>query len=81
MRSSNTTGATGQIVVGIDGSGDAVRGAVWAAAEGARHGVPLRLVHRYYQPYDETSARRAHLVAVHAWYEVPDARPALTAIR
>jgi len=40
-----------QVVVGIDGSDSAVRAAVWAAAEGARHNVPLRLVHAYFQPY------------------------------
>jgi len=41
---------THPVVVGIDGSGSAERSARWAAAEAARRGVPLRLVHAYDVP-------------------------------
>lgn len=40
-----------QIVAGIDGSDAAMTAALWAADEAARHGLSLRLVHCYYQPY------------------------------
>lgn len=35
------------VVVGIDGSTDALRAVDWAAAEATRHGWPVRLVHAY----------------------------------
>ncbi|MFI9012327.1 universal stress protein [Actinosynnema sp. NPDC053489] len=38
------------IVVGVDGSDTAVEAAGWAAAEAARHRVPLKLVHAYVLP-------------------------------
>jgi nucleotide-binding universal stress UspA family protein len=38
------------IVVGIDGSASALAAASWAAAEGAHHHVPLRLVHGFMLP-------------------------------
>jgi nucleotide-binding universal stress UspA family protein len=38
------------IVVGIDGSASALAAASWAAAECARHQVPLRLVHGFMLP-------------------------------
>ncbi|MGK3206816.1 universal stress protein [Amycolatopsis sp. MEPSY49] len=40
----------GAVVAGIDGSGSAVRAAVWAAAEAVRRGRPLRLVQVYALP-------------------------------
>lgn len=51
MRTPGTSSHAGPIVVGIDGSDSAVRAAVWAAEEAARHNVALRLVHSYFQPY------------------------------
>lgn len=38
------------IVAGVDGSASASNAVGWAAAEAARHGVPLRLVHAYLLP-------------------------------
>jgi len=38
------------VVVGVDGSEDALRALDWAAAEAARHEWPLRLVHAYQVP-------------------------------
>ncbi|NUT52165.1 MAG: universal stress protein [Saccharothrix sp.] len=38
------------IVVGVDGSASAVRAAEWAAAQAARHRLPLKLVHAYSLP-------------------------------
>ena len=35
------------VVVGVDGSDDALRALDWAADEAARHGWSLRIVHAY----------------------------------
>lgn len=51
MTTSNVSEHAGQIVVGVDGSEGAVQAALWAADEAARHHVPVRLVHSYFQPY------------------------------
>ncbi|MEU5266899.1 universal stress protein, partial [Amycolatopsis sp. NPDC021455] len=40
----------GVVVAGIDGSGSAVRAAVWAGAEAVHRGRPLRLVQVYALP-------------------------------
>src|SRR4051794_30589371 len=40
----------GAVVVGIDGSGSALRAAVWAGAEAGRRGRPVRLVQVYALP-------------------------------
>ncbi len=50
------------VVVGVDGSDDALRALDWAADEAARHGWPLRIVHAY-QTYP--------LAMAGVWAEVP----------
>ena len=36
--------ATFPVVVGVDGSGESLLAAEWAAMEAKRHGLPLRIV-------------------------------------
>ncbi|GAA2631379.1 universal stress protein [Dactylosporangium fulvum] len=43
-----STGTT--VVVGVDGSADSLRAAEWAAADAARRGRPLSIVHAYLWP-------------------------------
>jgi len=51
MTATDAAGHPGQIVVGVDGSDSSLWVAKWAADEGIRHRVPVRLVHSYFQPY------------------------------
>ena len=67
------------VVVGVNGSGPALRAVRWAAAEAHRRGVPLRIVHgapyALGNPLDEQRAASilalAHAVATHAQPRVP----------
>jgi nucleotide-binding universal stress UspA family protein len=43
----NHGGTNHPVVVGVDGSADALRAVDWAAAEATRHGWQIRLVHAY----------------------------------
>ena len=67
------------VVVGVNGSGPALRAVRWAAAEAHRRRVPLRIVHAapyaLGHPFDEQRAvsilALAHAVATHAQPRVP----------
>ncbi|HXV94396.1 MAG TPA: universal stress protein [Pseudonocardia sp.] len=64
------------VVVGVDGSGTALRAAVWAADEAALRGAPLRIVHA--APYARASSvglRRAQSILALGYTVVHRARP------
>ncbi|MFM8971544.1 MAG: universal stress protein [Actinomycetota bacterium] len=78
---------TGRVVVGYDGSEDAVRAQRWAAAHARAIGVGLEIVHAYDYPYLDRlgvdlrrELRDEALAVVHDGLRlVTDAEPAVTA--
>lgn len=61
------TGATGGVVVGVDGTGTALRAVGWAAAEARVRGVPLRIVHAAPYATDPAARRRAEAILARAY--------------